>query len=98
MTTAAGAEATFEFEGTGVVVAGVMSTQGGQADVFVDGKKHPIKAQAWVPENTWDGDLWREWNLPRGKHTIRLVTLPRAKSDLSTNTVFILDRAVIYKR
>jgi hypothetical protein len=93
-TSTAGAEATFSFEGTGVVLAGVCSQEGGRAHVYVDGQD-ASGAEAWIPERTHDNALWHVYGLPAGKHTVRLVT--RADADLrSKGTRIRLDWAIVY--
>ena len=56
-TGAAGAEATFTFDGTGVAIVGRCSQEGGRADVFLDGKRVG-EVDAWIPKNTHDNDYW----------------------------------------
>ncbi len=89
-----GDQASVPFEGTGFALAGLMSQEGGRADVFVDGKNVGI-AEAWLPPNTNDNDLFRLFDLPAGGHTLRIVVradaLPRSKGKAIT-----IDRLLVY--
>lgn len=92
-----GAEAELVFEGTGVALVGPMSTQGGRADVFVDGRKHPLMADAYVGPALHDEDLWRTYTLAPGRHVLRLV--PRADTDpASTGARLGIRRAIVFAR
>ena len=93
----AGDEATLKFNGTGIVLCGFQSVRGGRADVYIDGKKHPLTLDAWIPANCYDVDMWREWNLAPGKHELRLVVRDDADAR-ATNKEIILFRAVIYDK
>jgi len=93
----AGDEATLKFNGTGIVLCGFQSVSGGRADVYIDGKKHPLTLDAWIPANCYDVDMWREWNLAPGKHELRLVVRDDADAR-ATNKEIILVRAVIYDK
>jgi hypothetical protein len=96
-TSAAGAEAELRFQGTGVALVGPLSQQGGRADVFIDGRKHDLVADAYVGPNLIDLDLWRVFDLAPGEHVLRLVT--RADADpQSGGRTLGLRRAVIYVR
>ena len=77
---AAGAEATFTFEGTGVAIVGRCTQAGGRADVFLDGEKVG-DIDAWIPEDTSDDDYWHVTGLAGGKHSVRIVV--RADRDRS---------------
>ena len=68
-----GDEATLEFQGTGVALSGELSQAGGRADVYIDGVKSELIADAYIVPHTFDSDLWRMFNLPAGPHTLRLV-------------------------
>ena len=54
---AAGDEAIFAFEGTGVAIVGTMTQDGGRADVYLDGVRKG-EIDAWIPEGTYDNDYW----------------------------------------
>jgi len=95
ITDVAGSEAELRFHGTGVALVGPMSPQGGRADVFIDGRKMELVADAYVGPATHDNDLWRVYELAPGEHILRLVT--RADADpQSKGTVISLRHAVIY--
>jgi len=89
---AASAEATFTFEGTGVAIVGRCTQAGGRADVFLDGQKAG-DIDAWIPENTSDDDYWHVTGLAGGKHTVRIVV--RADSRSKEARIQLL-RAVVY--
>jgi hypothetical protein len=93
-TRAAGAEASFVFEGTGVAIVGLASPEGGRADLFLDGAKAGL-IEAWIPERTHDNDLFHVDGLAPGKHTVRIVTRSDAHPR-STGTRVRLDWAVVY--
>jgi hypothetical protein len=69
----AGSEATLKFNGTGVALASDLSQEGGRADVYVDGVKSGLVADAYIVPKTHDTDLWRVHGLKPGEHTLRLV-------------------------
>lgn len=90
----AGDEATLTFDGTGLVIAGTYSQAGGRADVFVDGAKAGA-IDAWIPERTYDTDLFHVLGLPPGRHSVRVVA--RADADArSTGRTLEVASAVIY--
>jgi len=69
----AGAEATVTFEGTGAMLAGTLDTDCGTAQLYLDGKR-----AATIDGYNDDGErrsegLWGEFNLPPGRHTVRVV-------------------------
>jgi hypothetical protein len=71
-----------------------MSQEGGRADLYLDGKKAG-EIDAWIPERTHDNDYWHVTGLPRGKHTVRIVT--RADADeRSKGRKLRVDGAVVY--
>jgi hypothetical protein len=91
---AAGDEATFAFEGTGVAIVGTMTQDGGRADVYLDGARKG-EIDAWIPEGTYDNDYWHVTGLPNGKHTVRIVV--RADADgRSKGRQVQLERAIAY--
>ncbi len=69
-----GSEATLHFEGKAILLRGRMYEDGGQAEVFLDGRKMP-NADAKVGPRTRDDDLWHALNLPPGKHVLKVRTL-----------------------
>ncbi len=93
----AGAEAELKFRGTGVVLIGSLIHDGGRADVFIDGVKCDLVADAYVDDTrTHDNDLWRLPGLSDGEHTLRIVTRSDADPH-STGRRFGVIRAVIYR-
>jgi hypothetical protein len=92
----AGDEATLAFEGTGVALVGVMSQDGGRADVFLDGAKAG-EIDAWIPERTHDNDYWHVTGLASGSHAVRVVVRP--DTDLrSKGRLVRIERAIVYGR
>ncbi len=89
-----GAEATLSFNGTGVIVIGRMSQDGGRADVFLDGAPAG-QLEAYIPPNTHDNDLWHAFSLTAGAHTVRIVTRGDHAA-ASKGTVVQIDGAVTY--
>ena len=93
---APGSEATLKFVGTGLALAGDLSQDGGRADVYVDGVKIGLVADAYIVPNTIDTDLWRVIGLPPGEHTLRLVVRNDADAKSSGRKITIL-RAIAYQ-
>ncbi len=71
-----GAEASFSFEGTGVIIVGPYLPSGGKADVYLDGKRDRT-VDVYPDEDHIKGgeSVWHEFGLKNGKHTVRLVVL-----------------------
>lgn len=65
-------EATLVFEGTAIAVVGHHRGNGGRADVFIDGAKVGEIDQFTV-ENTNDNDLFHAYDLPDGRHELKIV-------------------------
>lgn len=95
-TTAVGAEATLEFVGTGIVLIGPLTQEGGHAAVFLDGEAQDPALDAYIVPNTHDNALWHRHGLKPGKHTLRIVTdgPPDPRSGGSTVAI---QRAVVYR-
>lgn len=93
-TESAGSEATLTFNGTGLALVGQLTQNGGRADVYVDGVKNELLADAYIVPNTIDRDLWRVYGLPRGQHTLRLV-VREDTDERSTGRKVIISRAVV---
>ena len=87
-------EASFNFEGSGVVIVGTMTQEGGRADVYLDGARAG-EVDAWIPERTNDNDYWHVTGLKNGKHTVRLVTRKDADSRSKGQKIRV-DWAVVY--
>ena len=91
-----GTEATLKFNGTGLALSGSLSQNGGRADVYIDGEKSELVADAYIMPNTHDVDLWRVHGLAPGEHTMRLVL--RSNADpASAGKKFQLTRAIVYR-
>jgi ADP-ribosylglycohydrolase len=89
-----GAEAELAFAGTAVSVRGRYSQAGGRADVYLDGTKVGA-LDAWIPPRTSDDGLWHTYDLPPGRHTLRIVTSGEA-DPRSTGRTVELREAIIY--
>ena len=94
--TGAGAETTLKFTGTGVALVGNLSQDGGRAEVFVDGEKSDLIADAYIVERTHDNDLWHIHGLTAGEHTVRLVTTDGA-DERSKGKKIVISKAVVYQ-
>jgi hypothetical protein len=92
----AGAEATLQFTGTGVALVGDLTQEGGRAEVFVDGNKSDLMADAYIVERTHDNDLWHIHGLAPGAHTLRLVTTDAADPH-SKGRKLLIQKAVVYQ-
>jgi hypothetical protein len=73
---ATGAEATVSFQGTGAILTGLYSPKGGQAEVYLDGKKDRVVDVYPDEDAAKNGEgVWHAFGLQNGKHTVRLVVL-----------------------
>ncbi len=87
-------ELTFTFEGTGVVIVGAMTQEGGRADVYLDGAMAG-EIDAWIPERTHDNDCWHVTGLANGRHSVRIVR--RGDADgRSKGRRLQIERAIVY--
>ena len=68
-----GNETTLTFSGSGVSLVGYCSTNGGMADVFIDGEKAG-EINAYIAPGTFEQDLWHVLDLDDGPHTLTIVT------------------------
>ena len=89
-----GSEATLKFNGTGLALVGQLAENGGRADVYMDGKKSDLVADAYIVPNTIDRDLWRIYGLKPGEHTLRLVVRDDA-DPRSKGRKIIISRAMV---
>jgi hypothetical protein len=87
-------EVTFAFDGTGVVIVGAMSQEGGRADVFLDGARAG-EIDAWIPERTHDNDYWHVTGLANGTHSVRIVRRTDADAR-SKGRRLQIERAIVY--
>ena len=90
----AGGIATLTFEGQGIALNGACSTDGGRADVILDGKKVG-QIDAWVTVDTFDNSLWHTGGLSAGKHTLEIVTRDDA-NPRSSGKALRLKEAILY--
>ena len=90
-----GSEVTLRLNGTGVALAGELSQEGGRADVYLDGGKCELRADAYIAPKTYDHDLWRIHGLKPGEHTLRLVMRDDA-DPRSNGRKLTLGGAVVY--
>jgi hypothetical protein len=88
-TSEGGAEGTFSFVGTGVVLAGPHSESGGRADVYLDGK-HAGLLDFYIPPRTTDDHLWHADGLKPGRHTVRIVTRKDAHAQSKGRECFVV--------
>jgi hypothetical protein len=90
-----GAEAVFTFTGSAAAILGELSTEGGRADVYLDGQ--PARSiDAYVGERTYDNTLWHAYGLTPGEHTVRIVARKDADSRSAGRTLSI-EEAVVYR-
>jgi len=93
-----GAEVSFTFNGTGVVITGDWRKDGGKADVYIDGKLHRNidTYYFWADEEKSNMFLWHILNLEAGNHTARLVVTGQKKPE-ATGTRIYLRGATVFK-
>jgi hypothetical protein len=89
-----GQEATLTFEGTAIALVGPYAQDGGRADVYVDSDRAGV-IDAYIPDRTFDNDLWHAWGLRPGRHTLRIVTLDDA-DPRSTGKRMTIELAIVY--
>jgi hypothetical protein len=89
-----GAAAELAFEGTGVLLVGPHSQEGGRAEVMVDGQPAGT-IDCFILPRTTDEDLWHVTGLKRGKHLLQIRTSDDADPRTRGFRVTIL-AAVIY--
>jgi hypothetical protein len=89
MSTAAKAEVTLTFRGTGIIIVGRYLEDGGGADVFLDGQPAGTIEARQVPR-THDNVYWHYTGLASAPHTVRI----RMRADAGEAPIAI-ERAVI---
>jgi len=91
-----GAEVTFTFSGSGVVLNGNWAQDGGKADVYVDGKLHRNVDTYywWAGEGKNGAFLWHVLNLTPGKHTVRLVVTGEKKPEATGSRIYVRSATV----
>ena len=93
----AGAEATVSFDGTGAMLVGRLDTDGGIADVYVDGKRMGA-TDAYNDDGERGGEgLWGKFNLKPGPHTLRVVVKGEPFPG-SRDTWIYLEDLIVYRR
>ncbi len=93
-----GAEVSFTFNGTGVVIRGDWKKDGGKADVYIDGKLHRTidTYYFWADEEKRNMFLWHILNLEPGNHTVRLIVTDQKKPE-ATGAGIYLRGATVFK-
>jgi len=91
----AGAEASIDFDGTGVIVVGSYLKTGGKAEVHLDGKLDRV-IDVYPDEDDWkDGEsVWHAFGLKPGKHTVKLVVLGQPYPGSQGSDIAIQDLVV----
>jgi len=69
----AGATVTYAFAGNQVRLIGPVDTEGGLADVFIDGVKQLTLIDCWNPSRRAQQVLYSKSGLSNGKHTLKVV-------------------------
>jgi len=92
-----GAEATFKFKGTGVMISGQWNKDHGLADVYVDGKlDRTIDAYYWVADvGNPMAFFYHNVTLPEGDHEVRVVVKGK-KNPKAEDSKITLTGAVVY--
>jgi hypothetical protein len=68
-----GAGAAVTFEGTGAMLVGRLDTDGGLADLYLDGKRMAVVDGYNDDGNRTGEGYWGEFDMPQGRHTLRVV-------------------------
>lgn len=94
----AGDEAIFSFEGTGVSIVGNWFKDCGKADIFVDDVlKRTIDGYFGFANQTHtDMDLYHITNLPQGKHVVRVVVKGEKRAEALAAKIY-LSKAVVFR-
>jgi hypothetical protein len=95
--TAKGAEATFSFTGTGVVIVGSYLPNGGKLDAYLDGKfDRTLDVYSDEPGSRNGESVWHRFGLKNGPHAVRLVIRGETYPGSSGTAVAITD-AVLFR-
>jgi len=94
-----GDEISIDFDGTGISLQGNWQKNGGNADVYIDGTL--IRSiNTWYLSNGFQQEanmsLFHKFNLPAGKHTLRLV-VKGEKYEKSTGTGIYITELRVFK-
>ena len=94
----AGDEVSFTFEGTGISIEGNWVKDGGMADVYLDGVlKNTANCYYFYANQQHHGmNICHFFNLPYGKHTIKLVVKDQKHPDSEGNNIYITN-ALVFK-
>ena len=94
----AGDEISFAFEGTGISLVGNWFKDGGKADVYVDGEfKRTIDCYFnFANQQHENMDLYHIFNLPEGKHSVRVVVKGEKRPEALAAHVYISE-ALVFK-
>jgi hypothetical protein len=89
------AAAIIRFDGTGVIVTGTYLTNGGKADVYLDGKlDRTVDVYPDEPHNKEGDAVWHAFGLKPGAHTVRLVVRGETYPGSSGSEICIEDLVV----
>jgi hypothetical protein len=93
-----GDEISFTFDGTGISIVGNWLKDGGKADVYVDGKfERTFDCYFYFSKQEHlNMNLFHLFNLPDGKHTLRLVVKGDKRPESMGTNVYVSE-AVIFK-
>ncbi len=83
----------FTFNGTGIAWIGVKNLDCGEADVYLDGAKLAT-VDTYAPVRCSQQELFKRKGLPRGRHTIRIVTRG-TKSARSRDAYVVVDAFMV---
>lgn len=100
VSTAPGDSMAIEFHGTGVAILGSWNTDGGRAEVSIDGVPVKTVDTYYVAEaGKFEGNrayLFYILDLPAGKHTLSLVNLAENNARSTGNKIY-MDKILVYK-
>lgn len=95
---ARGAEAMIEFEGTGVIVVGPYVSEGGKADIYLDGKKKAtVDVCSDEKEDKHREALWHKFGLRPGSHSLRVVVCGEPYRS-SRKADVTLERLIVFRK
>ncbi|MHB9037164.1 MAG: hypothetical protein ACYC64_10875 [Armatimonadota bacterium] len=83
------ASMTFSFHGNQVRLIGRADSQGGLADVYVDGVKQLVGIDCWTPNPVYQQVLYYKNGLPDAKHELRIVARGVSNPISSGSNVYV---------
>jgi hypothetical protein len=90
-----GAEASIAFDGTGAIVVGPYYTEGGRADVYLDGRlDRTVDVASDEPRGRTNESVWHVFGLQQGRHRIRVVVRGEPYGNYRGTAVGITDLVV----